>query len=185
VTTDLRQGDLLGLLQRSLVVRMSAHSVKGSVFLAEAKTRSSRRRIALSQAVVTALQEPRVRQHAERVALGSSWDSILDLVFPNTIGRRQRRQELLEGEYEHHLERLGLPAIRFQDLRHTAATILPARGVHVKVVSELLGHADIASTWRVYGHVLPHMQGLAADVMDAVLAGSSANWRQNWRHPRR
>ncbi len=34
-----------------------------------------------------------------------------------------------------------LPRIRFQDLRHTPASLLVAAGVPIKVVSERLGHA--------------------------------------------
>jgi len=33
----------------------------------------------------------------------------------------------------------------------------------------MLGHSDISITLRVYAHVVPHMQQLAADVMDTVL----------------
>lgn len=61
------------------------------------------------------------------------------------------------------LKETGLPPLRFHDLRHSAATILLARGVNVKVVSELLGHSDIVITLRTYGHLLPSMQGDAAD----------------------
>ena len=62
------------------------------------------------------------------------------------------------------------PKMRFHDLRHTAATILLSRGVNVKVVSEMLGHADIAITLRIYAHVIPNMQQVAADVMDSLFA---------------
>jgi integrase len=58
--------------------------------------------------------------------------------------------------------------MRFHDLRHTAATLLLSRGVHPKVVSEMLGHADIAITLRVYAHVTATMQQAAADVMDGM-----------------
>ena len=44
--------------------------------------------------------------------------------------------------------------IRFNDLRHTSATILINKGVHAKVISERLGHADISNTMNIYGHVL-------------------------------
>ena len=59
-------------------------------------------------------------------------------------------------------------AIRFHDLRHTAATLLLSRGVHPKVVSEMLGHADISITLRVYAHVTPNMQEAAVKVMDSL-----------------
>jgi integrase len=59
--------------------------------------------------------------------------------------------------------------IHFHDLRHTAATLLLARGTHPKVVSEMLGHSDIGITLRIYGHVLPNMQREAADMMNTIL----------------
>ena len=62
----------------------------------------------------------------------------------------------------------GLPAIRFHDLRHAAATILLAKGVHVKLVSEMLGHSSILLTLDTYSHVIPAMHGEAAAAMDAV-----------------
>jgi integrase len=68
------------------------------------------------------------------------------------------------------LERAGLPPMRFHSLRHTAATILLAEGVNVKVASEMLGHSDVSTTLRVYQHVLPGMQQQAADAMDKLLA---------------
>jgi hypothetical protein len=36
----------------------------------------------------------------------------------------------------------------------------------------MLGHANVSVTLNVYGHVLPHMQQQAADVMDRTLWGS-------------
>jgi site-specific recombinase XerD len=38
----------------------------------------------------------------------------------------------------------GLPAIRVHHLRHTCATLLLSRGVHPKIVQELLGHSQIS-----------------------------------------
>jgi integrase len=93
----------------------------------------------------------------------------VDLIFPNTIGGIMFRHNLVRRSFKRHLTRAGLPeSIRFHDLRHTAATHLLSRGVHPKVVSEMLGHADIAITLRVYAHVTPHMQQAAADVMDRI-----------------
>ena len=60
--------------------------------------------------------------------------------------------------------------MRFHDLRHTAATLLLSRGVNVKVVSEMLGHADISITLRIYAHVIPNVQQVAADVMDSMFS---------------
>jgi len=58
----------------------------------------------------------------------------------------------------------ALPEIRLHDLRHTHATLLLAKGVPVKVVSERLGHASPTITLQVYAHVMPGNQRDAADL---------------------
>ena len=55
-------------------------------------------------------------------------------------------------------------------MRHTAATILLASGVHVMLVSETLGHSTITLTLDTYSHVIPAMHGEAAAAMDAVFS---------------
>jgi integrase len=64
---------------------------------------------------------------------------------------------------------MGLPLIRFHDLRHTFATLLISKGINIKVVSEMLGHANVSITLRIYAHVLPHMQDSAAQAMEDVM----------------
>lgn len=56
----------------------------------------------------------------------------------------------------------GVPRIRFHDLRHTHGSLLIKEGIPVKVVSERLGHANIAFTMQTYQHLLPGMQADAA-----------------------
>jgi integrase len=55
-------------------------------------------------------------------------------------------------------KRTDLPRIRFHDLRHSAATLLLGLGVHPKIVSEMLGHSQIAITLDLYSHVTATMQ---------------------------
>lgn len=178
----MRQGELLGLRWRdvdldraALQVRMSLQETTGRYILAETKTAHSRRSVALAPATVAALRAHRARQDAERLALGAAWDGALDLVFPNERGGLMIPHNLAKRSFKRLLARAGLPAtVRFHDLRHTAATLLLARGVHAKVVSELLGHADIAITLRVYAHVTPHMQDAAARAMEAAFGAAGA-----------
>jgi site-specific recombinase XerD len=44
--------------------------------------------------------------------------------------------------------RLGIAAIAFPALRHAAASLLLAQGAGVKVIAEVLGHADVTVTLR-------------------------------------
>ncbi|HEY4033429.1 MAG TPA: tyrosine-type recombinase/integrase [Ktedonobacteraceae bacterium] len=43
-------------------------------------------------------------------------------------------------------------------MRHSTATLLLSKGVHPKVVQEILGHSEISMTLDTYSHVLPTMQ---------------------------
>ena len=45
-----------------------------------------------------------------------------------------------------------------------------SRGVHAKIVSEMLGHSQIAITLDLYSHVTPTMQRTATAEIDAALA---------------
>lgn len=82
-------------------------------------------------------------------------------------------RNLAQRSFTRTLKAAGLPRMRFHDLRHTAATLLLGRGVHPKVVSEMLGHATIAITLDLYSHVIPTMQRETAGVFDSILAGGS------------
>ena len=74
------------------------------------------------------------------------------------------------GPYLRLLRRAGFPErTRFYDLRHTCATLLLKKGVHPKLVQELLGHATISITLDTYSHVLPGMGNAAAGAMDEAL----------------
>ena len=66
-------------------------------------------------------------------------------------------------------KRAGLPLIRLHDLRHSYATAALASGVPVKVLSQRLGHADIAITLKTYAHVMPGDDEDAARRADVVL----------------
>ncbi len=180
VTTGMRVGELLGLCWSdvdldkavALVTQSLQESAAGSgtFILGQPKTSHSRRRIMLSQTAVQSLLAHRERQGEERRRCADLWDSRYHLVFPNTLGRPMHPSHLREREFHPLLLRAGLPHIRFHDLRHTAATLLLRRGVNPKIVSEMLGHANIGITLDVYSHVTPDMQEAAARTMDEVLA---------------
>jgi integrase len=135
-----------------------------------AKTRQSRRKIALTTTAIQALHKHRARQLQERVKLGPAWTD-WDLVFCNTVGNPLDGAHVLRRGLRPLLKLAGLPPIRFHDLRHTAATLLLLQGVHPKIVSEMLGHANIAITLQRYSHVLPDMQKEATAALDRPLGG--------------
>ena len=135
----------------------------------ETKTTYSRRRIGLTKVAIDALRRQRLLQGKEKEKLGDVWDNSPNLVFPNTLGGLMIPKNFVKRQFKRKLVEAGLPDIRFHDMRHTCATLLLSRGVNVKVVSEMLGHADVSITLRIYAHVLPHMQHLAVQEMEALL----------------
>ena len=66
-------------------------------------------------------------------------------------------------------KRAGLPHIRLHDLRHTYATLALGAGIHPKVVSERLGHANIAITLDTYSHAIPALSEEAAELVAALV----------------
>ena len=84
--------------------------------------------------------------------------------------KESRGAPLTCGNYlEAFLQRSGMPDIRFHDLRHTCATLLLTKGVHPKIVSEMLGHSSVSITLDVYSHVIPGLGEAAALAMDEAL----------------
>lgn len=175
LTTGMREGELLGLRWQDvyleeayLQVRMAVQEAEKGYILAEPKTAYSRRRISLTATAVEALRIHHICQKEERLRCGIAWDATKDLVFPNAIGGLMIPHNLAKRDFKRILQSADLPDLHFHCLRHTAATVLLRRGVHPKVVSEMLGHADISITLRVYAHVTPTMQQAAVDVMEHI-----------------
>ena len=61
--------------------------------------------------------------------------------------------------------------MRYHDLRHSACSLLAALGVPPRVAMEMLGHADISTTMRIYAHIAPEYQKDAAQRITNVLWG--------------
>jgi integrase len=164
ITTGMRQGELLGLQWKDLDLDAGTLRVNRSVYdsvISPPKTSAGRRTIRLSKLAVAALKEHRVSAAKRRI---SSW------VFPNAKGTTIGHQNLHNRSWKPLLRKAGLPhSTRFHDLRHSCISLLLARGVPVKVVSEMAGHADVSITLSIYGHVLPDMQSTAADGIDEAL----------------
>jgi integrase len=97
-----------------------------------------------------------------------SWQD-LGLVFPNTLGEYADYTNLMPRHFKPLLSRAELPDIRFHDLRHTCATLLFTRGVHPKIVSEMLGHSSVSITLDVYSHVISGLGDAAALAMEDAL----------------
>jgi integrase len=150
---------------------MALQRVGGKLQLVEPKTERSRRTLRLPQVTLAALKAHRVRQLEERLLAGAQWQDS-GLVFTSTIGTPMEPRNAFR-RYQEALSRAGLPHFRFHDLRHTAATLLLAQGVHPRVIMEILGHSQISLTMNTYSHVVPALGDEAATRMDRALGGEA------------
>lgn len=177
LTTGMREGELLGLKWRDVDLAAGAVEVRGSLqrvasglVVAEPKTKHSQRRIGLTQVAVSALRQHKTHQAEERLRLGGAWQST-DLVFVDEVGSPIDATRFLRQSFAPLLKRAGLPKVRFHDLRHSAATLLLGRGIHPKIVAEMLGHSQIGITLDLYSHVTPTIQRDATAAMESIVAG--------------
>jgi integrase len=178
VVTGARQMELLGLkwtdldwIRQSLrierqLVRPDGNGASSPQFSAP-KTKFGKRSILLGGKTIEVLRSHYQRQQAERLAAGEKWQEH-GLIFSTSVGSPIHPRNLLR-DYKRLLKDAGLPAIRFHDLRHTAASLMLNNNIPPIVVSRRLGHAKASITLDIYGHLIPSMQEEAAEKIDELI----------------
>ncbi len=172
--TGLRWSDI-DLEARTLRVEQTIQRVRKKIaghtgfIIAEPKTERSRRTLGLPNLLIPILRRQRARQAQDRLLSGTRWQES-GLTFTNTNGG-PLDPGVLGDEFKATLKRAGLPHMHFQDLRHSAASLLLAKGAPLRLVMEILGHSTITLTANTYGHIAPEAIADAADKMDAILGG--------------
>jgi integrase len=156
--TGLRRGEAaaltwtdMDLTARKLRVRGTLARVGGELKVTEPKTAKSRRTLPLSPALVAVLKAHRKTQTAERLRAGSVWAGT-PYVFTTESGRPVEPRNILRA-LSSAADTAGLSDVGVHTLRHSAATQWLENGIHLKAVSDLLGHGDISITADIYGHV--------------------------------
>jgi len=182
--TGLRWGELAGLRVDdidfrfgALVVRRSLSEV-GKLYLKDTKNHRVRV-VPLPQVLVKALQahidagyagadvECVVQETGEEKAISAE-----GFLFSSLDGGLLRHSNTYRKFFKPALIEAGLdPALRFHDLRHSAASVAGSRqygGQSPKVVQTLLGHSSQQVTTEIYTHVFPEeFEGLR-EKLDAI-----------------
>ena len=176
IWTGLRRSELLGLRWKDVdfdlaslhVVQVLHRLNNGKYIYQEPKTAKGRRAVALSPTSCVLLRAHGERQERDAGLLAKplTGDS---LVFGHVDGT-PRAPATLTHAFSKLAKRIGLFGVRLHDLRHTHASLLLQQGVHPKIVSERLGHANIQITLDTYSHLLPGMQEAAVDAFGKALA---------------
>ena len=61
----------------------------------------------------------------------------------------------------------GLEPIGLHQCRHTCASVWIAAGVNAKAITTFMGHANISTTFDLYGHLMPGGEDAALVLIDA------------------
>lgn len=179
VFTGLRQGELLGLTWDSIDFEKGQITVLKQLkrerkltcdneYVFDSLKNGKSRVVVPAPVVFDVLRKVRRIQAENRLKHGSAFANNDNLVFTDEIGNHLCHPTVWRN-FKKRVTAIGFPDLRFHDLRHTFATISIENGDDIKTVSENLGHATVAFTLDVYGHVTEKMKKQSADRMQEYI----------------
>ena len=119
------------------------------------KTDSSSRVVQLNQKAINALKSIQGLNGNHEYVMTNSNGKI---VSPRNFDRMLRSI----------MARCGIKPCGAHTLRHTFASMLFRNNIEVKVVSELLGHKDVSTTYNLYVHLIKEQKQQAVEVLDTL-----------------
>jgi integrase len=170
----LRRGEILGLKwsdinfnNKTLRIDRQLVYAKKTVIETNPKTENSRRTIVLPNSVIVILKRHKTYQDKTKKLLGTDY---IDNDYVNcSENGRPFHPSGFSSKFAQLLRKIGMPHIRFHDLRHSAATnMLLDSSIPPKIVSIILGHSDIRTTLQIYCSVLEKSMQEAAQKIETT-----------------
>ncbi|MGG3882633.1 site-specific integrase [Brevibacillus panacihumi] len=157
LTTGLRRGELLGLEWKHIDLETGTIDVKQSLSfvkeigyqIKEPKTKNSVRKVAMPPSVIHEVKALKIQSAKERMQSGELWQGGEHFFVFSSWNGKPLYPSSVKTWWSRFIKRNSLRYIRFHDLRHTSATVLINKGVHAKIISERLGHANILTTMNI------------------------------------
>ena len=162
----LRIGEVFGLkvrdidfARRTISVERQAQENGGPVQIGPPKTAAGIRTLALPDRMLDELAE-----HLQR----RSWSNVDADADRFLFGTGDALSPGIPSNFRHRIwdparRSVGLPTLRFHDLRHGAVTMLVAAGADPKTVQNRLGHASLSVTLGIYAKATTAADRAAAD----------------------
>jgi integrase len=178
VSSGVRPGEAFALRWSDLDVSMTTATIQRSVSWRESggyqytplktsrKTKKRGRSVSLPAGLAPVLREHRARQAAWFLETGIR----SELVFCCETGGPLNPRNVTVRGLRPALVAAKLPlTITLYSLRHSFASVMLALGVHIKLVSEVLGHSRVDLTLNTYSHLAPGLQEDATARLDSAL----------------
>ncbi|MEV6157382.1 tyrosine-type recombinase/integrase [Nonomuraea sp. NPDC052129] len=190
----LRRGEALGLMwnafdldARTLRVTHSVKRLKNRdpntaaktrIAISELKTRRSRRVLCLTPELIEAIKRHKSAHNQERLKAGEDWAE-RGLMVPTAFGNPSD-PDTFSHLFSRLAKKAGLGHWHPHELRHSGASLMLAQGTPLHVVSEVLGHASIAITKDIYGHLVEGDRRAATKPFPALSWGNRPRWLPRW-----
>ncbi len=136
--------DLLDLEQGLLRIEDTRVVVDGKAQDSDGKSESGNRTISLDSFTVAALRTHLEMLREEQTAWGFEYHKS-GYLFVYDDGRRPH-PDTITHMFNRLVDAAGVPKIRLHDVRHTYATASLDNGIDIKIVSDRIGHANVAVT---------------------------------------
>ena len=183
INTGMRVGEVCGLRWEDLdfddgiinvehtLVYYNHRDEKGCYFnVHKTKTRAGTRTIPMLDEVRDAFLVEKEYQEFNHLKCNVTIDGYTDFVFINRFGNVQHQgtlnkaiRRIIRDCNDYQIEKAGknpvlLPKFSCHSLRHTFTTRLVEAGVNIKVVQNVLGHADFSTTMDIYTDVTKELK---------------------------
>lgn len=156
--TGMRQSEIVGLTwdcidfdKGTITIYRQWQKLKGGYQFVAPKNNKSRV-IRPPALVLSAIKQVRTVQLENQLRAGSAWENQESFVFTNELGQ-PLKHETIRVHFKKIAASIGLPDLRFHDLRHSFAVLSLQIGDDIKTVQENLGHHSAAFTLDTYAHV--------------------------------
>ena len=107
-----------------------------------------------------------IRQCQDRLKAGSAWNDG-DFVFCNELGEPLSRSTTYHS-FKAIIASIGLPEMRFHDLRHTYASLSRRAGADLRLLQKAMGHASITVTAHTYADLFDDELDDIATALDSL-----------------
>lgn len=158
------------------------HAENGCYFnVHQTKTRAGTRTIPMIPEVKEAFLMEKAYQEFNQIKCRSVIDGYTDFIFINRFGNVQHQgtlnkalrriiRECNDAQLSKGLKNpVLLPKFSCHSLRHTFTTRLVEAGVNMKVVQDVLGHADFSTTMDIYTDVTKELKQSEFDNLEGKL----------------
>lgn len=161
VYSGARIGEVLGLswddvdLENNIIhIRHSLglNRVKKVYELGPTKTRKPRE-VPISSKLLEPMRKHKLQQSIIKLKRGNGYNS-KNMIFCNPSGDYAQPNSI-RLDFRKAIARIGIEATP-HTLRHTFVSQMISAGVDIKIISELVGHANINITYNTYGHLMPN-----------------------------